>query len=177
MDTMMRSRRRYAAPAVLALTLAALLLAACGPNVIRGRPPFVTVPSLELDGDRLDAAFGVANQNDVPMTLSSADFAMTVRGEELVRYAQAVTLKIDANSREELRAGRDLEPFAGNLLRSLDSGQLASLPFDLAGTVDSVEDGRLRFEYTGYLYPVPGRPGQYRAAVTQARELRTEQPF
>ena len=157
--------------------LAALLLAACGPDVIRGRPPFVSLSDLVLTGDRLEAEFGISNQNGVPMTLRAADFAVTVRSAELVRFAKPLDLKIDANSTENVRVARDVDDFSRTLLVSLDRGELNSLPFDLRGSVETTDEGELEFEYTGYLYPVPGRPGRYRAAVTQAQELRRETPF
>ena len=63
------------------------------------------------------------------------------------------------------------------VLASLEGGEVNSIPFDLNGRVTTVEDGVLRFEYRGHLYPVPGRPGQFRSAVTQARELQREDDF
>jgi len=174
---MNRNRRNLFAPAVLVLALAAMLIAACGPKVIRGRPPFVNVSGLNLANDTLHAEFGISNQNGVPMTIRAADFSVSVRETELVRYAQPVELAIDANSTEDVRTAQAVEPFTRTLLVSLDNGELASLAFDLAGSVETAGEGTLRFEYTGYLYPVPGRPGYYRAAVTEARELLREDPF
>ena len=40
----------------------------------------------------------------------------------------------------------------------------------------TLEDGNLRFEQEGYLYRVPGRPGQFRSAVTQAKGLVRDKP-
>ena len=160
-----------------ALSLAMLVVAACGPNVIRGRPPLVSLSGLSLAGDRLNAEVRFANQNGVPMTISATDLAISVRNTDLLRHAQPLDLPIDANSAEDLRVEQVVDPFVRTLLVALDSGELASLPFDLAGSVQTAEDGMLRFEYTGYLYPVPGRSGQYRSAVTQTRELRAEDPL
>ena len=130
-----------------------------------------------LGGDRLRAEFGFSNQNGVPMTISATELAVTVRGTDLLRHAETLDLPIDANSAEDVRVEQPVDPFVRTLLVSLDSGELTSLPFDLAGSVQTAEDGTLRFEYTGYLYPVPGRPGQYRSAVTQTRELRAGDPL
>ena len=169
-------RMRFAlTPALLAVVLFAA--AACGPDVIRGRPPFVTLSGLSLADDRLQAEFGISNQNGAPMTIEAAEIAVSVRGTDLIRHAQRLDLSIDANSAEDLRVEQPVDPFVRTLLVSLDSGELDSLPLDLSGSVDTQEDGTLRFEYTGYLYRVPGRPGQYRSAVTQARELRAGDPL
>jgi hypothetical protein len=43
--------------------------------------------------------------------------------------------------------------------------------------VHTVEDGNLRFSQKGYLYPVPGRPGQFRSTVTQAQGLQRDDKF
>jgi hypothetical protein len=177
MEAMNTTRRAPFLLTAFSLAAITLLLAACGPNVIRGRPPLVTLSGLGLADDRLDAEFGISNQNGVPMTLSSVDLAVRAGDAELIRHADALDLKIDANSAEDLRVSQPVDPFTRTLLVSLDSGELTSLAFDLDGSVQSAEDGMLRFEYTGYLYPVPGRPGQYRAAVTQARELRRDDPL
>jgi hypothetical protein len=159
------------------LTLAMLVIAACGPNVIRGRPPLVTLTGLSLADDQLTAEVGFSNQNGVPMTISAVDIAVTARDTDLLRHTRPLDLPIDANSAEDLRIEQQVDDFVRTLLISLDSGELPSLPFDLAGSVQTAEDGTLRFEYTGYLYRVPGRPGHYRSAVTQARELRAGDPL
>ncbi|MEJ2400379.1 MAG: hypothetical protein P8Y52_03200 [Xanthomonadales bacterium] len=177
MDAMITPRRMLPGLTLVALTLAIFVVTACGPNVIRGRPPFVTLAGLSLEGDRLHAEFGFSNQNGVPMTISATELAVTVRGTDLLRHAETLDLPIDANSAEDVRVEQPVDPFVRTLLVSLDSGELTSLPFDLAGSVQTAEDGTLRFEYTGYLYPVPGRPGQYRSAVTQTRELRAGDPL
>lgn len=177
MEAMNSIRGRAFSIALAVLTAASLLLAACGPDVIRGRPPLVGLSELVLVGDRLDAGFRIANQNGVPMTISRAEIAVTVRDAELIAHAQALNLGIDANGAEDLRVEQAAEPFTLTLLTSLDNGELQSLAFDLTGSVRTTEDGVLQFAYTGYLYPVPGRPGHYRSAVTQANELRREDPL
>lgn len=159
------------------LVLVLFALAACGPDVIRGRPPFVTLSGLNLEGERLNAEFRFSNQNGVPMTINATRIVVSVRDTDLVRHSQRLDLSIDANSSEDLRVEQSVDPFVQTLLVSLDSGDLASLPFDLTGAVQTTEDGELRFEYTGYLYRVPGRPGHYRSAVTQSRELRPTDPL
>ena len=178
MEAMNSIRGRAFSIALAALTATSLLLAACGSDVIRGRPPLVGLSELVLvGGDRLDAGFRIANQNGVPMTISRAEIAVSVRDAELIAHAQALNLGIDANGAEDLRVEQAAEPFTLTLLSSLDNGELQSLAFDLTGSVRTTEDGVLQFAYTGYLYPVPGRPGHYRSAVTQANELRREDPL
>ena len=159
------------------LILAGSILQACGPQVIKGRPPFVRISSMSLDDDRLSAVFDISNQNGVPMTIDRIQVTVTVNDVELAGEDREFRLAIDANSTEEVRVEELPDAFTSELLASLEDGEVKSLPFDLEGRVTTVEDGLLRFEYRGHLYPVPGRPGQFRSAVTQARELQREDDF
>jgi len=160
--------------------LAMLLLAvsacvSCGPSVIEGRPPFIGISGMRLVDDELNADFRVSNQNDVPMNIEAIDINVTVSGAELVSENSQLKLTVDANSAEEVHVERLPEAFTRDLLSSLENREVKSLPFSLTGRVLTVEDGYLRFEQKGHLYPVPGKPGYFRSAVTQAEELRREE--
>lgn len=158
----------------LPVLLLAFVMAGCGPNVIKGRPPFISISGMSLDDGELSAVFDISNQNGVPMSITSIDITVTVRDAEITRYNQDFQLVIDTNSTEEVSVDKLPDDFTQTLLASLDKGDLNSLPFDLKGRVNTVEDGFLNFENTGYLYPVPGKPGHYRSAVTQSKGLRRE---
>jgi len=162
--------------------LAALLLlvmagAACGHRVIEDRPPFVGISGMVLSDDRLSIAFRIANQNELAMNVKAIDITVTVDGMDLVHEDREVQLSIDANSAEELRVEELPAPATRDLLASLEAGEIMSLPFGLEGSVLTQESGTLRFEQKGHLYPVPGKPGAFRSAVTQAEELRRESAF
>ncbi len=145
--------------------------AGCGPKLIKGRPPFVSISDMKMDGDTLKTEFDISNQNGVPMTIESMEITVRINTTELARYSSGDSLEITANGTEEVRVSDSPDDFTRNLLASLDDGRLQSLSFSLNATVMTLEDGRLLSEHTGYLYPVPGRPGQYRATVTQAKGL------
>ena len=149
---------------------------ACGPTVIKGRPPFISISGMSLVDGELSAVFDISNQNGVPMNITAIDITVTVGDAEITRYNENFQLDIDTNSTEEVSVEKLPDDFTQTLLASLDKGDLNSLPFDLKGRVDTVEDGVLNFENTGYLYPVPGKPGHYRSAVTQSKGLRREDP-
>lgn len=159
----------------MALLISALLVAACGPGVVTGRPPFVGISSMTLDDAGLSTQFRISNQNGVPMTLQDIEIAVTVDGVGLVREKRSLSLSVDANSAEEVDVSQAPGDSARDLLLSLQAGKVLSLPFTLDGRARTEEDGNLRFEQKGHLYPVPGRPGQFRSAVTQAQELRREE--
>ena len=176
MQAMKRDRRRPRLPWVRWLTLALLIggCVSCGSNVIEGRPPFIGISAMQLTDEKLSADFRIANQNDVTMTVQAIDITITINEVELVRENRDLQLAIDANSAEEVRVEELPEAFTRDLLLSLESGAVGSLPFSLEGRVRTLEDGYLDFKQKGHMYPVPGKPGSFRSAVTQAQELRRE---
>ena len=130
---------------------------------------------MQLVDDGLSADFRVANQNGVPMTIEAIDLTVTVNDVDLARESRELNLVIDANSAEEIHVEKLPDGFTRDLLVSLENREVNSLPFSLQGSVSTLESGRLRFEQKGHLYPVPGKPGFFRSAVTQAEELRREE--
>jgi len=163
--------------ALAILASAALSCISCGPNVIKGRPPFISISGMYLVENNLSADFDISNQNGVEMTIELIDITVVVNDVEITRLNKDFNLIIDANSTEEVHVEKLPDEFTRTLLSSLDRGEVKSLSFDLKGKVLTVEDGNLRFAHKGYLYPVPGKPGFFRSAVTQARELRREEDF
>ncbi len=161
--------------------LCAMLIAACciscGPQVIKGRPPFISISGMSQIENRLSVDFDIRNQNDVPMTIDRVDITVTVNDVELARNNRKFDLVVGANSAERVQVEELPDEFSRSLLDSLESGEVKSLPFDLKGKVHTVEDGDLAFEHKGYLYPVPGKPDHFRAAVTQAQGLQREEKY
>jgi len=156
----------------LAVLLAAVVCTACGPNVIKGRPPFVGIATMNLAGGRLATEFRIDNQNEVAMNIEAFEVSVTVDNVRLTGDRREQKLLIDANSTEEIVAEETPTDAVSRLLGSLERGEVNSLPFELSGQVRTLEDGVLRFEQKGHFYPVPGKPGFFRSAVTQAQELR-----
>jgi hypothetical protein len=156
------------------LVLVAIASVSCGRQVIEGRPPFIGISGMKLTEDALSADFRISNQNEVAMNIESMDITVTVNAAELVSEQRALQMAIDANSAEEVQVREFPGTPTRDLLASLEAREVASLPFSLTGSVQTREDGTLRFEQKGHLYPVPGKPGFFRSAVTQAEELRRE---
>jgi hypothetical protein len=98
-----------------------------------------------------------------------------INDTRLTRHNSKLELTIDANSTEDVHVENLPDEFTRTLLTSLGSGELQSLPFDISGRVLTRKHGYLEFEQTGYLYRVPGRPGQFRSAVTRAKGLKREE--
>ena len=173
---LIQSTRRPCA-LLLFLAVSMAVTTSCGPNIIKGRPPFISISSMSLIDERLSAEFDIRNQNGVPMTISMIDIAVTVNEVELTRENRAFDLQIGANSAEEVSVEELPDEFTRELLESLSNKEVKSLPFDLKGRVRTVEDGFLAFSHKGHLYPVPGKPGYFRSAVTRSEGLRREEEF
>jgi LEA14-like dessication related protein len=161
------------------LTLLLLIAATCaacgGKQVIEGRPPFVGISAMSQAGGQLTTGFRVDNQNGVPMNIQSIDITVSLGDIQLTKSNRELQLAIDANSAEEIQVEDRPPDEALESLESLQRGETNSLPFRLVGRVRTQEDGYLRFEQKGHLYPVPGRPGFFRSAATQAQELRRDE--
>ena len=116
---------------ILPVLLLLVIAAGCGPNVIKGRPPFISISGMSLVDNDLSAVFDISNQNGVPMSITSIDITVTVRDAEITRYNENFSLVIDTNSTEEVTVEKLPDDFTRTLLVSLDRGDLNSLPFDL----------------------------------------------
>jgi hypothetical protein len=150
----------------LAFTLAAcaglLLLAACGSRMIRDRSPFVQITTLRLDPQAVVLELGIRNVNDVPMDLAHVDFTLTVRDAELAVVDEPRQGSVIASGREALQFEFPGKAPGRALLLDLQAGKVPSLPYRLEGSILSADDHLFRFKGEGHLYPVPGRPGQFR---------------
>jgi len=154
-----------------------LLITACGQNIIQGRPPFISISELSLHGDRLSVDFNISNPNGEAMNIDGIEITVRVEEAELTRYNENFRLAIGANSTEVIEVEQFPDAFVQNLLISLKDGEVPSLPFRLEGRVHTEEDGFLQFKHKGHLYPVPGKPGQFRSATIQSSRIRQDDPF
>ena len=150
--------------------VSALVCGACAPNKIKGNPPFVSISSITMKNNALAAGFDVRNINEVPMVIDAVDITVRTKGGEFSRFSDAYKLNIDPNTTETISLDNLPSDNARGQLADLQSGKIASLPFSLEGSVHTVEDGYLEFKHEGYLYTVPGKPGQFRSATSRTRE-------
>ena len=111
---------------------------------------------------RLVLQVGMRNLNGVDLEVLSIDVKMSASGQDLLVYRGEVGTVIAANGTETWSVEVDESISARELLDSLEQGQVKSLPYLLRGSVNSREDGNLRFEHEGHIYPLPGKPGYFR---------------
>ncbi len=160
-------------PARLILVLILIILCtACGPRQVKGKAPVVSIATLTVADEKLSASFNIRNINDVAMDVEQIDITIRISDVQLTRHVSAVALSIDPNTTEDIVVEKVPEEFEQKLLDKLESGDTGNLPFFLEGNIRTTQDGNVPFRYEGYLYPVPGRPGQYRSASSRTREQR-----
>ena len=161
----------------VSLLLIILACTACSQNIIKGRPPFISISELSLQGDRLSVDFNISNPNGEAMNINGIEITVRVEKAELTRYNEDFKLTVGANSTEVIEVEQFPDAFVQDLLVSLKDGEVPSLPFRLEGRVHTEESGNLNFKHKGHLYPVPGRPGQFRSATTQSSRIGQDDPF
>lgn len=146
------------------LVLSFMLCAACGAKVVRGASPMVRMTELSHQGDNINLQLSMRNLNGVDLEVQSIDFRLTVNEseDELFVYNGPVETNIVANGTESWSVEVVESETARELLVSLENGDIKSLPYQLKGSVTSKNDGKLRFEYEGHIYPLPGKPGYFR---------------
>ena len=146
------------------LALSFLLCSACGAKVVRGASPMVRMTELSHQGNNINLQLSMRNINGVDLDIQSIDFRLTVNEDEkdLFVYNGPVDTKIIANGTESMSVEVEESEASRNLLDSLENGDIKSLPYALKGSVISKDEGTLRFEYEGHIYPLPGKPGHFR---------------
>jgi outer membrane lipoprotein-sorting protein len=139
-----------------------MLSAACGAKIIRGAAPLVRMNELSHQNDTITLQLSMRNINGVQLDVQSIDFSLTVDDDELFSYQGPANTNIVANGTETWSVEIEESQSSRDLLDSLENGEVKSLPYSLKGSIRSVDDGTLRFEYEGHIYPLPGRPGRFR---------------
>ena len=154
--------KKYLGLGLLALTI--LLCAACGAKIVRGAAPMVRMTELSHQGDNINLQLNMRNLNGVDLEIQSIDFRLTVNEDEndLFVYNGPVDTSIVANGTESWSVEVEESEASRDLLDSLEKGDIKSLPYKLKGSVISKDEGRLRFEHEGHIYPLPGKPGYFR---------------
>ena len=148
--------------ALFAALLLLPLLPACSSSGVKGEAPFVQVLAWQLQGDKLQVSLRLRNVNDEKLTVKGLTFTVLLEETLLARYQASQDMVVPATGAETLELS--LAPTADGLalLNSLQSGQQSSLPYNLEGTISAAGLGELRFNRAGRIFPVPGRPGQFR---------------
>jgi hypothetical protein len=139
-----------------------MLSAACGSKIIRGASPMMRMSELSHQENRINLQLNMRNVNGVPLDILDIDFSLSVHDQKLIDYQGPVETNIVANGTETWSVEVAESLSSRELLEQLENGDVKSLPYVLKGAVVTRDDGTLRFEYAGHIYPLPGRPGYFR---------------
>ena len=128
----------------------------------------VRMTELSHKDNNISLQVSMRNLNGVDLDIKSIDFSLTVNQnedegkDELFVYNGPVDTNIVANGTETWSVDVVESATSRKLLDSLENGDIKSLPYALKGSVTSTDDGTLRFEHEGHIYPLPGKPGHFR---------------
>jgi hypothetical protein len=144
------------------IVLAMMLSTGCGSKIIRGASPMVRMTELSHQDQNIKLELSMRNLNGVELNIQSIDFNLTVDDNELFTYQGPAETNIVANGTETWSVEVEESQSSRELLNTLQNGDVKSLPYSLKGRINSLDDGTLRFEHEGHIYPLPGRPGHFR---------------
>ena len=144
------------------LCLAVICTTACGSKLVRGASPMVRMTELSHQQGTVELQLNIRNINGVDMNIRNIDFELSMNDEASFSFNGPVDIDIVANGIETWSVELQESEAGRALLVSLEDGDIKSLPYTLSGSVGTMEDGSLRFEYEGHIYPLPGRPGHFR---------------
>ena len=122
----------------------------------------VRMNELSHQDKNIKLKLSMRNLNGVELNIQSIDFSLMVDDNELFSYQGPADTNIVANGTETWSVEVEESQSSRELLNTLQNGDVKSLPYSLKGKINSVDDGSLRFEHKGHIYPLPGRPGHFR---------------
>lgn len=149
-------------PRIALLVALSLSIGACAGKGIRGHEPFVTLNNLRMQGAEIELDLGLRNVNSLPINLARIEFSLDVDDTSLAVYNAASMASISANGTENLRFNVPATAAGRAKLESLDEGDINNLSYVLEGRISDQEGIYMDLRREGYLYRVPGRPGQFR---------------
>ncbi len=143
---------------------------ASGPRTVRGELPLVSVDSLTRQDGQITLLLAFRNVNDRAFPLNEIGVNLLLNGAELVDMVSTPGIEISARSREVLQLQTQALAPGLAVLDQMQHGSGADeeqpLPVNAAWQLELTltdERGRTReTEASGFLHPVPGRPGRFR---------------
>jgi len=122
----------------------------------------VRISELSHQDGTISMQLSIRNVNDEPLDILEFDFSLSSEEKQLLAYSGPADIDIVANGTETWSVNVKENDTSRNSLDALQSGEIKSLPYILEGTIKTLDTGKLRFEYEGHIYPLPGRPGHFR---------------
>ncbi len=143
------------------LFLSALLIGCGGNPRISGKPPQVRINSLTVDGPMLTLELHIRNINQEPLNIRELPLSVQLGEQQLAEYSGAIAQQVGASGSEVVSVRLQGGSAGLAMLADLQNGRETSLPYQLQGHVLNDAGKRLEFDFSGRLFAVPGRPGQF----------------
>jgi len=143
-------------------TLLVFVFSSCASHGIRGQAPFVQINSLKLQDQTVNLDLGVRNVNSEPLFIEHIEFSISLDDTNLAIYKASSNANVSANGIENLRFELAASSEGVDLLSDLENGHRPNLEYSLQGIFMVGEKAELKVMSKGHIYPVPGRPGQFR---------------
>lgn len=159
----------------LILACSILALAACSGGMVRGQPPLVGISTLALSETEIGTHLAVYNPNDIDFDVEVVEMRMTLGQTDLGLHSAWPGVDIHPRGTEEIVF--DFPVMESNTERvrealdALEQGSVDSVAYEVEGFIRNAQGDSERFSHNGYLYPVPGRPGQFRGAGAKRERL------
>ena len=147
---------------IVLIILVMMFSTGCGSKMIRGASPMVRMSELSHLDQKINLQLSMRNLNGVELNIQSIDFSLLVDDNELFSYQGPAETNIIANGTETWSVEVEESQSNRELLNTLQNGDVKSLPYSMKGKIDTLDDGVLRFEHEGHIYPLPGKPGYFR---------------
>ena len=138
------------------------MISSCASTGIRGPPPFVQVNSLKLQDQLVSLNLGVRNVNSEAILIEHVEFSISLNETSLGVYKASSQENVVASGTENLSFEFSASPAGIDLLNELQSGSRPNLEYLLEGVLLVTDSGEMNVKREGHIYPVPGRPGQFR---------------
>jgi hypothetical protein len=161
-------------PLIAAVWMVALImmLSACGSGAreIRGELPLVRVEGLIVEGENLTLSVGLRNVNDRSLNLRQLKVRLTVEDQLLIETETRPQIDITARGRELITLRGSGEAAGLQVLaRRFAQGRTDDLPggapnapWAMELTLIDDRDRESTTQASGFLHPMPGRPGHFR---------------
>ena len=122
----------------------------------------VRMNELSHQDQNIRLELSMRNLNGVELNIQTIDVRLSVDDNDIFSYEGPAETNVVANGTETWAIEVEESQSSRDLLNTLQNGEVMSLPYLLEGRIHSLDDGSLRFEYEGHIYPLPGKPGYFR---------------
>lgn len=145
---------------VLMILLLPALSACGGGQLARDRQPQVVIEGATVGEAQLQLSIGVRNLNEVLLDVAYLEFDLEMGTFERRRTQRSGALRVPANSREYVPMILPLDTEQQQWITGQSHQQ--GIHYRMWGKVHRQDGGPFPFRVEGRLYPVPGRPGEFR---------------